>query len=559
MRQRIRKACLPCRRRKRKCDGQNPCASCIKYEYNCVYERPAKEDGLNDSATQAFDATFDNASSTGGLSSPNHMSSTIRSTQKAPQHIGRKQGFLDPQKSRYSNNESSVSFPRALALRLETSNLPRLHAFAYHAGVRPEPAFTQVRILKSLISLSQSRDLVGKYEATVHRMFGFLDLEMFNNQLDTYWTGNSQDNAFEAILCGVIALGSLFSGLLTEQVEAKIVEHAKSLLESPFWISPPSIYWVMAWNLRTIYLRMTSRPHTTWVCSCTAMHTAEAVGLHRRPEEVTLVVSSASRLSKETVELRERTFQVAQSLNLLISYEYGRSFVQMGRHLPSLLTPRTNDFTDEVCGLINLIAPDTTSMDDTTKHTDLFDQLQNVHGAKAGHDFVKLLKAEIAYCIYRRLQHFELALEEEKMDQIINIGLSALQAALRLAISGQPWWNILGTVFHFVCVLLSINTNSSLARLPQAMQTLDRLVQHLDTHLAREALQTAKDLVCASLEQRQNGLRSLEAALNSSPGDFDSPPMESAVPDVDWNIFLQPFDHYQAVDTLFSRGPESSI
>lgn len=38
-RQRARKACLPCRQRKRKCDVQYPCSMCTTYGYQCQYPR----------------------------------------------------------------------------------------------------------------------------------------------------------------------------------------------------------------------------------------------------------------------------------------------------------------------------------------------------------------------------------------------------------------------------------------------------------------------------------------------------------------------------------------
>ncbi|OBT49762.1 hypothetical protein VE04_09353 [Pseudogymnoascus sp. 24MN13] len=37
MRKRVRKACIPCHQRKRKCDAEYPCGMCATYEYNCRY------------------------------------------------------------------------------------------------------------------------------------------------------------------------------------------------------------------------------------------------------------------------------------------------------------------------------------------------------------------------------------------------------------------------------------------------------------------------------------------------------------------------------------------
>lgn len=444
------------------------------------------------------------------------------------------------------NKESSVSFPRSLALDLQTSNLPRLHAFAYHAGLRPEPAFSARYNLLDHITLVQVRRLLEIFQSIIHPIFGFLDINTLRHQCDLHWNGKGQGQPFEAVICGVIGLASLFSEFLTPQAEAAVVTNAKELLESPLSIHL-SLQWVAAWILRTLYLRATSRPHVAWLSSSITMHVAEAIGLHRTPEEMTLVVNPTKYSLQEVANSRERTFQVAQCVNLMISYDYGRSSVSVGETAQKAIPWRTGDFTAQLCDLIWIIAADDSVASSSIESTNLLTLLTRVSEAPADHDFIVLTRAKLAFCIYRRVHYFGLSLEQRKADQIIQAGMASLQAAERLVTTGQPWWNILGTVFHFVCVLLSINTSNSIDLVPEAMRTLEQVVQQLNTHMAKEALQTANALVLASLEQKRKAARSLEKALARSTADERSPD-DLTFPENNWDFYLRPFDETPFLD-----------
>ncbi|MBE3049542.1 Zn(II)2Cys6 transcription factor, partial [Candidatus Bathyarchaeota archaeon] len=37
-RKRSKLACEPCRELKRKCDGSSPCATCLRFEYDCTFQ-----------------------------------------------------------------------------------------------------------------------------------------------------------------------------------------------------------------------------------------------------------------------------------------------------------------------------------------------------------------------------------------------------------------------------------------------------------------------------------------------------------------------------------------
>jgi hypothetical protein len=86
----------------------------------------------------------------------------------------------------------------------------------------------------------------------------------------------------------------------------------------------------------------------------------------------------------------------------------------------------------------------------------------------------------------------------------------------------HPWWNVVCTVFQFICVLVAIDTAESLERIPEAVETLEMIAQRLNTHLANEALHTARHLINASLEKKRKGISLLERVPGiSAPVDSD--------------------------------------
>ncbi|KAL2006530.1 hypothetical protein VTN00DRAFT_9198 [Thermoascus crustaceus] len=535
MRQRSRQACVPCRQRKRKCDGKLPCSTCTGYGYNCQYnndegQRSTSKRSASDSSTQLPAAKVPR------LASESNNHDPKQGTVPPLQH-----GILEPSKSRYMSRHSSVAFPRCLGLDLQSANPPRLHSFAYHTGIRSEPGFAVSFQLIEFISWDKVRGLVDIYTSTIQPVFGFLDMDRLCQKCEEHWNGKPQGPGFEAIISGVIGLASLFSGFLAEEQETRIVLHAKELLEDSYCSRFPSIEQVAAWILRTIYIRATTRPHMAWLCSCITMHLVEATGLHRETEGVVLATDRKTGPAQETSAIRERVAQVARCLNVVISYDYGRSIVDIGPMFQKQVEPRPGDFTHQLCGLVRAVPLDDMNQDTVTRRADLIQGLDNLIATPTDHDFLTLVRTELCFCIYRRLRLLDQCLRQEQLEKVISVGTSALPAARRLIAQNHPWWNVIGTVFQFVCVLLTIDTTESLANIPEAMETLEMITQNLNTHLANEAINTARLLVCASVEKKRKGIAILEG-IGGVPALDNATGLENQwlLDETDWDAFLRP-------------------
>ncbi|KAJ9224100.1 transcriptional regulator family: Fungal Specific TF [Paecilomyces variotii] len=542
MRQRSRRACFPCRQRKRKCDGRLPCLTCTGYGYECRYS----DDGERKIPKRtALDDVL--------MPEPVHKAPRLPQPSTHSKVKSAHHGILDPNKWRYMSSDSAIAFPRVVGLDLQSANPPRLHSFAYNTGLRSEPGCTVKFQLVDLIAWNQVRELIDIYASTIHPIFGFLDVERLYRRCEDHWNGKSQGPGLEALISGIIGLASLFSGLLATDVEMRIVLHAKELLEDPSHSRFPSIEQVGAWILRTIYIRATSRPHVSWLSSCTTMHLVEATGLHREMDQVVLMSDSRQGYLQEQSDVRERTAMIAHCLNAIISYDYGRSAVYIGPLSFNKIVPRDGDFSLHLYGLVRGLPRDDIHADPTARKSELIAALNYLLDAPTGHDFVTITRAELCFCVYRRLRLLDNGLKQEQIEQVIAAGTAALPAARRLMASNHPWWNVMSTIFQFVCVLLAIDTTESIASVPDVMETLEIITTRLDTHLAKEAAHTARILVCASLEKKRKGIAILERIAGTPDVGDDASNAEKRwmFDETDWDSFLQPPPATQFLDIDF--------
>lgn len=238
-------------------------------------------------------------------------------------------GNLEPSKARYVGRYSSIAFPLYVGLEIQATKLPRLHSFAYHSGVRKEPLCAVAHKISEKVSWNTTRGLIEVYSATIHPIFGFLDMDLFYTRCENHWHGEQQDLDFEAMASGVLALASLFNGNLDEDMEMWLMLHAKEILEDCSISRFPSLEQVAAWMLRATYIRCTGRPHVARLTSCTIMHLVEATSLHHASEYTSQTTGIVP--SPEISDAVIRTARVAICLHIIIAFEYGRSIMAINR------------------------------------------------------------------------------------------------------------------------------------------------------------------------------------------------------------------------------------
>lgn len=461
-------------------------------------------------------------------------------------------GILDPVETRYMGMHSIMAFPRTLGMDLQSPNPPRVHSFAWNCGIRPEEEGMAHGNLRDIVSREDFERYADVYFATVHPVFGFLEEERFIDETGRFWAVKSEASVSEAILAGVIALGSFFSASRGHAREAAIVKHAKEILDDPSF--SPSIDHVCAWILRTLYLRSITRPHRAWMASCEAMHLAEATGLHHEMDSVntTLTDPGGQRpmMSKTGCEQARRIFWIACSTNSMTSYEYGRSSVVLSSVTCKLPQAPPGSSIAHIISVAQLVP---CSLPDRKQGPDLPNTLAKLLQIPNSHPFVSMTKADLCMSLYRHARLLKQPPEKKDILSIITIGNSAVAAASTLASEHKYWWNVICSVFQYVCVLLALDTSESLSSVSSALGALEKIANELKTHMAKEAASTAKVLLRDSMRKKRREVELLEVADKGAEVEH-AQMMEDA--DIDWDALLDPWNMSVFATQDFSLGGE---
>ena len=496
---RARKACEPCRERKRKCDGNHPCGPCVRFEYDCHYMSVRKR-RETDAASQHTPAPASEA-----YSAPPTMSEDSEVFQ------------VEDNQLRSLEANSGAAFVRKLALALDPANAPRLHLFAWNLflGARISEHRPRVRPVVDIISRATMESLATVYLDKVDPCYGFIDHDVVRQRTQSRWNPYSGGDLYDAVLCGIAALGFLFSRTRVQSAELDLVETAKHILQQPT-DAQPGIDIVTGWVLRVAYLRMTASPHTAWMASCAMMHTIEASGMH---------FAQTSRaipgLPEQDVapELWKRVFGIARHLNIWISFDLGRSRVVLPHTQFAMPSARPGDYTIE---LLNLL-PTTESLD-AEKDLNLLGirtQLRDVLNQEHTEPPSVLAQCNLALLLVRRLRALDHNISGGLLDEVLGLTSRAIHSAQAMLNSGNPWHHVANVPFQILCILLAIDTHSSITQLADVVKTLSKVAQIYDTNATKEALNTACLLVRLHQKRKDTDAKSLAEILRIySPSRF---------------------------------------
>ena len=387
--------------------------------------------------------------------------------------------------------------------------------------------------------------LAKAYFKLVRPEIGLLEESDFMDQATARFANPTGDNDIDGILLGVAALGSFFTPN-SHPREEEFVSNARIVLEQRSMVRSPTSHTVAGWFLRTVYLRLTSRPHASWMASSVCMHQAEACGLHKEMQTIAVVYPAAPTGDHKLAKTRRRLFGIAKALNIIFSFEYGRSRINYDIVTTKRFAPDSGGHAHQFVELADILPNDFVDRErEPDPPAALTTALTKIEELQSDSAFINLMKADLAFAIYRRLWLMSLTDAKDRAESVINIGRAAISAAEKLLESRTPWWNVVSATFQFVCTLLAVGTPKSLAHVPEVMGLLHRISQSYDTHMVREAYNQALALVKASRKRKEKELQALSAVSEQPPFE-DHPSTGSAsmteAPNIDWSTMDLPFE-----------------
>ncbi|QYS95368.1 Zn2Cys6 transcriptional regulator [Trichoderma simmonsii] len=500
-RKRSKLACQTCRELKRRCDGAHPCGTCVRFEYHCNYQVARRRRELDRNPGPTGDPAPAPTQATALPSLKSSLDDVASST--ASSHA----------QARSVEANSCPAFVRSMALRLDPKRNPRMHSFAWNAflGSRRTSHTPAVQSITDVVSQKRLQELAVTYLLKVDPVYGFIDREQVLQRIQQRWATRNATHVEDAILCGIGALGCLFSQVNADTAEVALVELARVLLEKTL-STAPSADIITAWLLRVIYLRIADTHYAAWMASCTVMHMIDAAGLNIEAPEEAMDPAPHQDISPE---LRKRIVSIAQHLNIWMSFDMGLTRVALPDTITTVPLVREGDFTSELIELL----PFSIELDPQRKPTafELEYALQVVLGRTHSSPPSVLAQCNLALCLCRRLRSMEVALTDSVLQQVLTLTSNGIRAVQAILTARSPWHQMTYVPFQIVCVLLAIDTVSSISQLRDAMQCLQDICAVYNTEATQEALRTARSLVLLHQRGKEMFASALSEILKSRP------------------------------------------
>ncbi|CAG7923651.1 unnamed protein product [Penicillium olsonii] len=522
-------ACISCRQRKRKCDGEMPCTYCVKNAHECEYEKIRKK------RKQQY----------------RHR---LQSREEIPPGDEPRDGSSQLQ---LLEANSPAVFVRRLGLKINPAMAPRFSCYAWNLGLKQINCLPQASCITDILSLAQMDEIVTDYFNHIAPAYNFLDRDYVEKAIVKRWRLGLAGDSTDSMLCGLAALGCLFGGR-PSALETQLVQSARSALEQSSSLPSPEIDHVIGWIMRVIYLRATGSPEATWMACCTLMHMIETTKLHLEPSEDWILAQPGSPCSPD---LRRRVYWIAQLFNTWVSLDCGKSQVELRGSSSKLPGGSWTKDQQELCYLFCCLGKRF-----EIDQSEIDAELRELCALNPVHPMLQLLQCNIGLCFFRRSRALGQVMSDDSLALILGLAKNSLLVVKLLIETNSPWWHVINIPFQIVCVILVSDTDQALELLPSALTLLKKLADNYQTGMCSESYEIAQFLVSQERQKRLKKIKYLtdtlvdeidETTINTKSGWVDSlgptervgnVPSTGALPDVDFDTSLA---DYLLLENLF--------
>jgi len=348
-RKRVARACDTCKRRKEKCDGQQPCLLCKRRgrEPECVFTDAYSRRGVNHHHHRSSqstpsqpvtlkDALADSNDAEIAIESLLTLSgSGSRSAPKSPQGENNQDDLVSrapvPKLARllkdghgkfiFVGDSSNLAFLQNIRrlVKSEIGDCPLTSDPLRHAMVEIIPAHkvpTPQQLQSSKPGVGEAQDLVKHYLLASSGVIDLFDADDITQHLCAWAQDSVAETDFNSsIYYLVLAIGALVrDGVDQDQAEFYLAR-GRELAVSSF-MDDPSVLTIQSYALITFYMLSACRRNGAFMLLGIAVRAAYALGLHR---------SDISNLFEEKEKnTRERVWKSLRVLDLYMSGSLGR-------------------------------------------------------------------------------------------------------------------------------------------------------------------------------------------------------------------------------------------
>ncbi|KAL4977788.1 coma-domain-containing protein [Aspergillus desertorum] len=333
---RCRRACDSCKRRKQKCNGEQPCTICVqrRKEAECHFsDKPARLLRPSNDPKEAMLLSEHLVPTPQRRTAMDHLLNSLEDTSaNLEQQVAEdKDGGAAPVpkvarllrdgqgKFMYVGDSASLSFlqsvRRIVSLSIgrcefteDTSRHSMLEAFQ-------SSSTTQIGPLAEPPSNDEAQRLARQYVLATSPLLDLFDLEEFHPRLAS-WIGNptGDEDMVSSIFYLVLAIGAQVTDTNQTLAEQYFVS-GRQLAFSAF-TETPSLYTIQSYVLISMYMLGACRRNGAFMNLGIALRAAYAVGIHRR--------DANSLFTARERRARERVWKSLRMMDLFLSASLGR-------------------------------------------------------------------------------------------------------------------------------------------------------------------------------------------------------------------------------------------